>query len=111
MNPILTTMKSADTNPVSILPATVRAVLPQTLFQNEFVSLIRVQLRRGCRLHFARPVLRLLTVAGGRVRMHGPHGSFILQGPGCWRLENGEHWKIRAMADTHLALFVGRATA
>jgi hypothetical protein len=104
-------MKSADTNPVSILPATVRAVLPQTLFQNEFVSLIRVQLRRGCRLHFARPVLRLLTVAGGRVRMHGPHGSFILQGPGCWRLENGEHWKIRALADTHLSLFVVRATA
>jgi hypothetical protein len=55
--------------------------------------------------------LRLLTVAGGRVRMHGPHGSFILQGPGCWRLENGEHWKIRALADTHLSLFVVRATA
>ena len=91
---------------VSILPVKPHAALPRTLFQNTFVSLISVQLKRGQRLHFSRPTLRLLTVGRGRVRMHGPNGSYALQTLGYWRLERGEQWKIRALVDTSLSLFI-----
>lgn len=82
---------------ISVLPTGSQASLPQTLFQNEFVSLVLVQLKKGQRLHFSRLFLRLLTVANGCVRMHGPNGSFVLHDSGYWRLEHGEHWKIRAL--------------
>lgn len=100
-----------DSNLISIVPFNLQAALPHTLFQNESVSLILVQLKRGQRLHFYQPVLRLLTIACGRVRMHGPNGSFVLQTSGYWRLECGEHWKIRALTDTYLSLFVIGATS
>lgn len=81
----------------------------QILFESEFIMLALVELKRGQHLHFGEPALRLLSVVEGRLRMHGPHGSFVLQDFGRWRLEKGEAWKIRAMMDTCVSLLVVKA--
>lgn len=83
-----------------------REVSLQILFESEFVALVLVKLKRGQHLRFGEPALRLLTVVEGRVRMHGPHGSFVLEDFGRWRLERGESWKIRATTDACVSLFV-----
>ncbi|MEJ0091834.1 MAG: hypothetical protein WDM80_19055 [Limisphaerales bacterium] len=96
---------------ISVSPARRRSPFPRILFQNEFVSLVLVRLLPGQRLHFARPVLRLLTVNRGHVRMFGPDGSFVFQNSGRWRLERGEQWKICAQTEAFLSLFIARDTA
>jgi hypothetical protein len=98
--------KPVNFHPVSILPATLRAVTPRILFQNEFVSLVLIELKSGQRLHFAERALSLLTVLRGRVRMRGPHGSLVLHDFGHWRLERGAFWKIGALADASISLFI-----
>ena len=95
-----------DSSAISILPANSHPPSAQTLFESKFIALVLVKLRRGQRLHFEESMLRLLTVAQGKLRLRGPNGSFVLHAHGHWRLERGEQWKIRASTDANVSLLI-----
>jgi hypothetical protein len=92
----------------SLLPSASATHRFEVLFESKFIALMLLELARAQRLVFDEPDSCLLTVIRGRLRMHGPDGSFILQDTGRWRLERGTRWRIRAMSEATITLLVAR---
>lgn len=65
---------------ISVLPTARCTVRPEILFESKFVALVLIVLKGGQRGECTEPLQRLLTIGDGRVRLHGPEGSFVLQG-------------------------------
>jgi hypothetical protein len=97
--------------PAPTPPIASQSAVSEILFQNEFVSLLLVQLKREQSLCFEEPALRLLTVVRGQLQVRGPDGSYILRDMARRRLERGKHWQLHAITDTQLLLFVAKVAA
>lgn len=100
------TVPSAVFEAISIRPLDVRASAVELLFESQVITLALVNLKSGRRLYLPDSRACLLTAMQGQVRLQGPNGSLILNEHGCWRLEDVQHWKIRAMADASILLMM-----